>query len=163
MSPPAQPSSMGGMPGMSPPPAARLSSMGGMPAMSSPMHMETMRSSFYWGSDVEFFFANWPSGHLVMYILALVLLLVISVMNEYVSNYRGYHGGNKAWAATGLVQTLCHTVRVATGYLLMLAVMSYNVGVFVVVIVGSAIGFYIFGRLRATEEESYYANTQSKL
>jgi copper transporter 1 len=139
------------MDGMSPPSPTEYSSP------SKSVSMEMMRRSFYWGSDVEFYFANWPSGHLVMYILALALLLVISVINEYLSNLRG----KKAWAG-GLVQTLCHTVRVATAYLLMLAVMSYNLGVVAVVIVGSAIGFYLFGRQHAREEESYPTDTESK-
>jgi len=147
---------MDGMPAMSPPPqpssmesiSSTIQSMSlPMESMSSPMKsMEGMRSSFYWGSDVVFFFADWPSGHVGMYILALALLFIISVFYEYLANPRGYRGGNGAWVAGGLVDTLCYTVRVAIAYSLMLAVMSYNLGVIIVVIVGSVIGFYVFRR-----------------
>ncbi|XP_077163208.1 protein SLC31A2 isoform X1 [Paroedura picta] len=44
------------------------------------------------------------------------------------------------WHST---QTLLHVVQVVLGYLVMLAVMSYNVWIFLGVIVGSAIGYYV--------------------
>uniref|UniRef100_A0A803TVB8 Copper transport protein n=1 Tax=Anolis carolinensis TaxID=28377 RepID=A0A803TVB8_ANOCA len=42
-----------------------------------------------------------------------------------------------------VVQTLIHVVQVVLGYMVMLAVMSYNSWVFIGVIVGSAIGYYV--------------------
>ncbi|XP_015276652.1 PREDICTED: probable low affinity copper uptake protein 2 isoform X2 [Gekko japonicus] len=44
------------------------------------------------------------------------------------------------WHST---QTLLHVIQVVLGYLVMLAVMSYNAWIFLGVIVGSAIGYYI--------------------
>lgn len=41
------------------------------------------------------------------------------------------------------VQTLLHIVQVTLGYLLMLCVMSYNTWIFLGVIVGSALGYFI--------------------
>lgn len=41
------------------------------------------------------------------------------------------------------VQTLLHLVQVTLGYLLMLCVMSYNVWIFLGVIVGSALGYFV--------------------
>ncbi|XP_067327980.1 protein SLC31A2 isoform X2 [Anolis sagrei] len=42
-----------------------------------------------------------------------------------------------------VAQTLIHVVQVVLGYMVMLAVMSYNSWVFIGVIVGSAIGYYV--------------------
>lgn len=41
------------------------------------------------------------------------------------------------------VQTLLHIVQVTLGYMLMLCVMSYNTWIFLGVIVGSALGYFI--------------------
>lgn len=41
------------------------------------------------------------------------------------------------------VQTLLHLVQVTLGYMLMLCVMSYNVWIFLGVVLGSALGYFI--------------------
>uniref|UniRef100_A0A0E9UYE1 Copper transport protein n=1 Tax=Anguilla anguilla TaxID=7936 RepID=A0A0E9UYE1_ANGAN len=42
-----------------------------------------------------------------------------------------------------ILQTCVHVVQVTLGYLLMLCVMSYNVWIFLGVIVGSLIGYFL--------------------
>ncbi|XP_061119301.1 probable low affinity copper uptake protein 2 [Conger conger] len=48
----------------------------------------------------------------------------------------------KSWLMHTL-QTCVHVVQVTLGYLLMLCVMSYNVWIFLAVIVGSLIGYFL--------------------
>ncbi|KAJ0091702.1 hypothetical protein Patl1_14570 [Pistacia atlantica] len=45
----------------------------------------------------------------------------------------------------GLLQTLMYAIRVALAYLLMLAVMSFNIGVLVAAVGGYSVGFLVFG------------------
>ncbi|KAH9289457.1 hypothetical protein KI387_033574, partial [Taxus chinensis] len=122
-----------------------------MPMSPSPSSMEMMRmrNSFYWGSDAVFMFPNWP-GSGGMYVLSLIMLFVVSIGKEYMSIHHPHHmDKNASW----VVAALSHTVHLTVGYLLMLAVMSYNLGVFIVVLAGSALGFYIFHKRLPTEGE----------
>lgn len=44
-----------------------------------------------------------------------------------------------------MVQTMMYSVRIGLAYLVMLAVMSFNAGVFIVAVAGHAVGFFLFG------------------
>ncbi|MBA0785392.1 hypothetical protein Gotri_025113 [Gossypium trilobum] len=46
---------------------------------------------------------------------------------------------------SGLLQTLMYATRVALAYLVMLAVMSFNVGVLLASVGGYAVGFLVYG------------------
>ncbi|KAG6927302.1 solute carrier family 31 member 2, partial [Chelydra serpentina] len=49
----------------------------------------------------------------------------------------------KRWFLYHISQTLVHVAQVVIGYLVMLVVMSYNTWIFLGVIVGSALGYYL--------------------
>ena len=67
---------------------------------------------------------------------------------------RGRRGGSAAAAGrTGtdrahLVATALHATHLASSYLLMLIVMTFNAGLFLAVVGGLCLGFYLFGRHR---------------
>lgn len=48
-----------------------------------------------------------------------------------------------------------HTVNLLVGYLLMLAVMSYNAYIMLAVIVGSGLGYFIFGAVTARNQAKF--------
>lgn len=47
-----------------------------------------------------------------------------------------------------ILQTLLHLIQVAVSYLLMLIVMTYNVWLFIAVVLGASTGYFLFGWIR---------------
>ncbi|XP_019396161.1 PREDICTED: probable low affinity copper uptake protein 2 [Crocodylus porosus] len=61
-----------------------------------------------------------------------------------VNSERGQQNSTqKRWFLYHVSQTLLHVIQVVIGYLVMLAVMSYNTWIFLGVIVGSTVGYYV--------------------
>ncbi|KAL0418102.1 UNVERIFIED_CONTAM: Copper transporter 1 [Sesamum radiatum] len=58
---------------------------------------------------------------------------------------RGSSSPASVVGGVGMLQTLLYAVRIGLAYLVMLAVMSFNAGVFLVAIAGHSIGFFLFG------------------
>ncbi|KAK1394246.1 Copper transport protein [Heracleum sosnowskyi] len=131
---------------------------GDMPGMSSPptktttgdmnMHShQMMHMTFFWGKNALILFPGWPGSDLGKYILALILVFVLAILVEWLSHcnlIREDRDGSDHVVA-GLLRTLMHMIRVGLAYLVMLALMSFNVGVFLVAVLGHAVGFLLFG------------------
>ncbi|MCE5167478.1 Copper transporter 6, partial [Datura stramonium] len=102
-------------------------------------HHMMMHMTFFWGKNAEILFSGWPGyDNLGMYILALVVVFFIAIFIEFLS-HSNYINGNHVVA--GLLQTTLYGLRTGLGYVVMLAVMSFNGGVFLVAIVGHSLGF----------------------
>ncbi|CAI9303837.1 unnamed protein product [Lactuca saligna] len=112
-------------------------------ANTTAMHnMATMHMTFFWGKDVVMLFNDWPNGKLGMYILALAFVFVLAVAVEFFSVFTTIKTG--AYTISGcLTQAFVYGFRMGLAYLVMLSVMSYNLGVFIVVVVGHAAGFFL--------------------
>uniref|UniRef100_A0A803LX63 Copper transport protein n=1 Tax=Chenopodium quinoa TaxID=63459 RepID=A0A803LX63_CHEQI len=109
--------------------------------------------TFYWGKDGEILFSGWPGTHTGMYVLALVIIFVLAILVEWLAGTTLAKPGDKDVTSDQLLRTLVHALRMGLAYLLMLAVMSFNVGVFIVVIVGHALGYMIFGPSQEGSED----------
>ncbi|KAK6244983.1 hypothetical protein QUC31_011392 [Theobroma cacao] len=100
--------------------------------------------SFYWGHKSEILFSGWPGSNSGMYALALMFVFALAVTVEWLSYCSIIKpGANKV--AAGFFQTAMHTVRAGLSYMVMLAVMSFNGGVFLSAVFGHAVGFLVFG------------------
>ncbi|XVF68867.1 hypothetical protein PTKIN_Ptkin11bG0035700 [Pterospermum kingtungense] len=112
-------------------------------------HQEMMvhQMTFYWGKNAEILFSGWPEIRTGMYVLALIVVFVLGFMVEWISHSQFIKpAGSSRHVAAGLVQTLLHALRVGLAYLVMLALMSFNGGVFLAAVAGHTMGFLLFGR-----------------
>lgn len=129
-----------------PPPPSTGGGMGhDHSAEATSMNMAMSHMTFFWGKNSEILFSGWPGTRTGMYVLALVSVFVLSVILEWLSNCQRFKKERCGDFSGGLIRTMVHGIRVALAYLLMLAIMSFNVGVFIVAIVGHSLGFFLFG------------------
>ncbi|XWS74070.1 hypothetical protein CRYUN_Cryun02cG0183800 [Craigia yunnanensis] len=127
-----------GMEGMASPPQL-TNGTSGMPHHKMMMHM-----TFFWGKNTLILFSGWPGTRAGMYALALIFIFVLAFLVEWLSHSRFIKPGSNNVSA-GLVQTFLHAMRVGLAYLVMLAVMSFNGGVFLAAVAGHTLGFLLFG------------------
>ncbi|KAM7468021.1 hypothetical protein LguiB_015583 [Lonicera macranthoides] len=80
-----------------------------------------------------------------MYILALVFVFWISVAVEILSVPPALKPG-KSPVVGGLSQASVYGLRMVFGYMVMLSVMSFNVGVLVLAVLGHAFGVFLVKR-----------------
>ncbi|ONK62157.1 uncharacterized protein A4U43_C07F980 [Asparagus officinalis] len=109
------------------------------------MSSKMMHMTFFWGSHVDILFSGWPGDHGVgMYLLALLLVFLASFLVECCS-YAPVARPRQGIFHRGLTSTVLVVLRTGLSYLVMLAVMSFNVGVLIVAIAGHGVGFLVFG------------------
>ncbi|KAI5321845.1 PREDICTED: copper [Prunus dulcis] len=102
--------------------------------------------TYFLGNTTEIMFSGWPGQSLESYMLALVSVFLLSLVVEWLSHMKLIDGSTADnYVSDGLKQTLMYAIRVGLAYLVMLAVMSFNVGVLLAAISGYAVGFLIFG------------------
>lgn len=114
-----------------------------------------IHTTFYWGHKVDILFHCWPGNSPAMYAVALILVFAVAVLVEWLSftNIVKLKPGSSNDVVGGLLKTGLYGVRSGLSYLVMLAVMSFNGGVFLAAIGGHVIGFMVFGT-RAIRKKS---------
>ncbi|XP_052173956.1 copper transporter 1 [Diospyros lotus] len=109
-------------------------------------------TAFYWGTHAEVLFSGWPGKSPTMYALALVFVFALAALVEWLSHCKLVKPGANRVAA-GFFRTAIHAVRAGATYMTVLALMSFNGGVFLAAVSGHAVGYLIFGS-RVLEVES---------
>ncbi|KAL4340876.1 hypothetical protein GQ457_08G003770 [Hibiscus cannabinus] len=127
-----------------------------------------MHMTFYWSRQVTLLFTSWRTDSWPSYALALLACVLASAFYQYLDHlrYRVRRGGNPTegtagepfllrpkgagtgtgskWSAGKIVGGVLFGSSSALGYLLMLAVMSFNGGVFLAVVLGLTAGYLVF-------------------
>ncbi|XAR68882.1 hypothetical protein NMG60_11000286 [Bertholletia excelsa] len=108
--------------------------------------------AFYWDDQAEVLFSGWPGDSPGMYALALLLVFALAALVEWLTHLELVKpGANRV--ASAFFRVGLHAIRAGIIYMVMLAVMSYNAGVFLAAVLGHAVGFLVFGS-RVFKKES---------
>ncbi|KAK7377156.1 hypothetical protein VNO80_02576 [Phaseolus coccineus] len=125
-----------------------------------------MHMTFYWGKKVTILIHSWKTDSWMSYILSLLACLVVAAFYQYLENRRirlklvtgdrraspaeiripflWGAAGNKTTLGVKFAEAVLFGVNSGIGFLLMLAIMSFNGGVLVAVVVGLTIGYFLF-------------------
>lgn len=129
-----------------------------------------MHMTLYWGKNVTLLFDSWKTNSWTSYLLSLIACFIIATFYQYLENLRirlkffsgegrttpvpeirtPLLGLNKV-SRNKVVESVLFGVNSAIGYLLMLAIMSFNGGVFLAIVVGLTFGYFLF-RSQGDEE-----------
>ncbi|XP_030317210.1 probable low affinity copper uptake protein 2 [Calypte anna] len=128
-----------------------------------------MQMSFYFSDTVVLLFDFWSVHTPTGMALSVLLILLLSVLYEAVKMGKAVllrralqalprslsqeelvepeegdtDPGQGRWFQYHVCQTLFHVVQVVLGYMVMLAVMSYNAWIFLGAILGSTLGYFV--------------------
>ncbi|XP_058198327.1 copper transporter 1-like [Rhododendron vialii] len=102
------------------------------------MHQKMMNShmTFTWGKNSK--------ESLISYLIDLISVFLLSLLVECLSHTRFINAVTNDIVA-GLMQTVLYGVRIGLAYLVMLLVMSCNVGILLAAVAGFSAGFLLFG------------------
>ncbi|KAJ7966345.1 Copper transporter [Quillaja saponaria] len=125
-----------------------------------------MHMTFYWSKKVTLLIDDWRTDSWTSYLLTLFACVLTSAFYQYLEDRRlrlklisgnstpateiqtplllSKLGGDRTKLGVKFAGAVLFGVNSAIGYLLMLAVMSFNGGVFVAIVVGLAIGYLAF-------------------
>ncbi|WRX33139.1 Ctr copper transporter - like 5 [Theobroma cacao] len=138
-----------------------------------------MHMTLYWGKDVTLLIDSWKTDSWLSYLLTLVACFLFSSFYQYMEDRRlrfntlassNPSQPSSTGAAVPLLSKSRRSAKFATavlfginsaiGYLLMLAIMSFNAGVFLAVVSGLAVGYLFF---RCADEDTILSRKPSSL
>lgn len=102
-----------------------------------------MHMNFFWGKDAVVLFKGWPDNSLGMYILALLFVFILGFAVEVLSVSASILKTGANPIVSSLSRTGVYAIRMALAYMVMLSVMSFNLGIFIVAVAGHAVGYFL--------------------
>ena len=115
--------------------------------LQAPMQaMQTMHGmTFTWQYDAVILFEGWQTRTASEFFVACIAVMCMSVGHQLSKAWLNEHSRHYRGEEERLTATLMHGVVMALSYLLMLVVMTFNMGLFFAVIFGQMLGFHIAG------------------
>ncbi|XP_030521459.1 copper transporter 2-like [Rhodamnia argentea] len=134
------------MPGKMSPPPPHYGFLRNCTCMHPRKKMGMMHMTFFWGHNAEVLFDRWPGTDPKMYAVSLAFVFAMAELVELLSCCKLVRrAGSDCNFAVGIFRTVLYTVCCGLNYMVMLAVMSFNDGIFLATVSGHSLGFLAFG------------------
>ena len=102
-----------------------------------------MEMYFYWSNKVVFLLSNWETTNSGQYFACLLASFVIAILVEFLSSLK---------VRNDLVHMLIYASRLFFSYILMFILMTFNGGLFIAVMLGYTVGYFLTGFKEVTFE-----------
>lgn len=110
-----------------------------------------MHMTLYWSKELTLLINSWKTQSWSSYLLTLLACFLFSAFYQYLEDRRlrfkalaSSSSSSPSILSTRFATALLFGVNSAMRYLLMLAVMSFNGGVFVAIVLGLSVGYFFF-------------------
>ncbi|XP_076443050.1 uncharacterized protein LOC143281686 [Babylonia areolata] len=114
----------------------------------------SMKPVFQWVQDVPVLFSNWTTSTVFELAMAMLMAAFLAAVYEWLRNWLSVWDGSTHFLAAmprwkrmcmRLARSLMHALTAAVSYLQMLFAMTYDLRIFVAIILGSGMGFFVLG------------------
>ncbi|XP_057528929.1 copper transporter 1-like [Amaranthus tricolor] len=94
----------------------------------------------YWGKAHQMLLQGWPGSSTAVYVVAVLLVFFLAILAECLAHVNLVKSSSNRVAGC-LFTAGMRAVRAGIASMAILAVMSYNAGIFIATIVGHAVGY----------------------
>ncbi|CAF3336389.1 unnamed protein product [Rotaria socialis] len=130
-------------------------------------HMMSMAMTFHGGFTEQILFSQWNTKTASAFIGSWIIIFLVAVLYEGLKTIRDQLAKREArckceeqgerpsslarlLSLHHIIQTLLHILQMGISYLLMLVAMTFNIYLFLAVILGAGVGHFLFGWRRSS-------------
>ncbi|CAN6471524.1 unnamed protein product [Victoria cruziana] len=105
-----------------------------------------MHFALFWGTDSEnvILFGGWPGANVGKYAFLLVVIFIAGIVTEWFAFMKVRWVEEKPYLS-GFLSSVVYGIRMFFSNMMMLSLMSFNIGVVIVAVLGHGIGYWFFG------------------
>ena len=104
------------------------------------VHTMPFHTASYWGKAHQMLLQGWPGSSTAVYVVAVLLVFFLAILAECLAHVNLVKSSSNRVAGC-LFTAGMRAVRAGIASMAILAVMSYNAGIFIATIVGHAVGY----------------------
>ncbi|XP_031485609.1 copper transporter 6-like [Nymphaea colorata] len=105
-----------------------------------------MHFALFWGTDSAnvILFGGWPGASVGKYVFLLIVIFLGGIITEWLAFLKVKWVEEKPYLS-GFLSSLVYGIRMFFANMMMLSLMSFNIGVVILAVLGHGVGYWLFG------------------